>query len=226
MKNFDYARSLLLTVSSTKQLSKEDVQRKRETVKRLQARLNELDQLYAQDEEEEEPSDEEESISAHQANAPEVEGIRQRNTTTTITAQSTAPQATTTSSSTNRYNSTQHPTPSPDQTSLQSRESRISAHDAEKDTLQSSLLDLAIQLKQSVRGFGASIEAERDTLEATGLGLEKGVGGMEGAGGKMKQLSRETEGAGWFRRMRLYAEVAGLWVLVVLLVFVFPKLRF
>ena len=49
---------------------------------------------------------------------------------------------------------------------------------------------------------------------------------MEGAGGKMKQLSRETEGAGWFRRMRLYAEVAGLWVLVVLLVFVFPKLRF
>ena len=93
-------------------------------------------------------------------------------------------------------------------------------------TLQRSLLDLAVQLKQSVRGFGASIEAEKDTLDATVAGLDNSTGAMEGAGGKMKMLQRETEGAGWFKRMRLYAEVAGLWVLVVLLVFVFPKLRF
>jgi hypothetical protein len=92
--------------------------------------------------------------------------------------------------------------------------------------LSKSLLDLAVQLKQSVRGFGAAIEGEKGILDAAVGGLDKSTGAMEGAGGKMKLLSRETEGVGWFKRIRLYLEVAGLWLLVVLLVFVFPKLRF
>ena len=87
LQNFDYARSLLLTVSSTKQLPKDDVQRKRELVKRLQAQLNELDQLYAHDEEveDEDSSDEEEAKTRPQiaSLSQDTEGIRQRTTTST-----------------------------------------------------------------------------------------------------------------------------------------------
>jgi hypothetical protein len=155
--------------------------------------------------------------------AQEPEGIRQRS----IANPSQQTQAITTSSSTNRYNNNTG-TKSINSTTQDapSRESQIATHDTERESLQRSLLDLAVQLKQSARGFNASMEAEKGILDAAASGLDKTMGGMEGAGGKMKQLSRETEGAGWFRRMRLYAEVAGLWVLVVLLVFVFPKLRF
>jgi len=77
-----------------------------------------------------------------------------------------------------------------------------------------------------VKSFSSTIENEKGTVDATVSALDKSVGGMEGAGGKMKLLQRETEGAGWFRRMRIYAEVAALWVVLVLLVFVGPKLRF
>jgi hypothetical protein len=195
-------------------------------VKRLQARLNELDHLYADEEDLDCDSCDEEGQQVSDLKPPPqaAHGIRQRSTTSSA-QQPSDPQATTTSS--NRYSSALPPKPSLDGTSsLQNRESKIASQERERDDLQASLLNLAKQLKTSVQGFGSSMESEKGTLDATVLGLDKSMGGMEGAGGKMKQLQRETEGAGWFRRMRLYAEVAGLWVLVVLLVFVFPKLRF
>jgi hypothetical protein len=192
----------------------------------LQTRLNKLDHLYAHEEDEDcESCDEDEQrVSDLKARPQEPEGIRQR-ATVPSTSQPPQPQATTTSS--NRYSQIRPPKSSGnDQSTLQSRESKIAAHEHEKDDLQASLFNLARQLKSSVQGFGVQIESEKGTLDATVLGLDKSVGGMEGAGGKMDQLRRETEGAGWFRRLYLYGQVAGLWVLVVLLVFVFPKLRF
>jgi hypothetical protein len=156
------------------------------------------------------------------AEPQEAEGIRHR---TSPTQQPLEPQSTTTSS--NRYAQELPPkSPSDDQSSLQNRETKLASHERERDDLQASLLNLAKQLKTSVQSFGTSIESEKGTLEATVLGLDKSMGGMEGAGGKMKQLQRETEGAGWFKRIYLYAQVAGLWLVLVLLVFVFPKLRF
>ncbi|KIW01774.1 uncharacterized protein PV09_06946 [Verruconis gallopava] len=227
--NFDYARSLLLTVSSTKKLPKDDIQRKRDLVKRLQARLNELDHLYAQEDEEEcESCDEEEHEPTKAGIIQEPEGMRQRGQ-----GGSSAIQPTATTTSSNRYSqafprSKSSATRENEESdwALKSRESKISSHDRERAELQTSLLNLAVQLKQSARGFGASIEQEKGTLNAAILGLDKSVGGMEGAGGKMDSLRRETEGVGWWRRMRLYVEVGGLWLLAVLLVFVFPKLRF
>jgi hypothetical protein len=49
---------------------------------------------------------------------------------------------------------------------------------------------------------------------------------MEAAGKRMGMLRRMTEGKGWFGRMMLYAWIAGLWVVAILLVFVGPKFRF
>lgn len=224
-KNFDYARSLLLTVSSTKQLPKDDIQRKRDLVKRLQARLNELDHLYASaDDQDCDSCDEDEEAAYTQPrrlpSQQEPSGLRQRNTTTNPHS----PQATTTSS--NRYSNNTAPSPPTEKSPLQSRESALASHDAEREALQSSLLSLAQQLKTSAKSFGSHIESEKGTLEATVLGLDKSVGGMEGAGGKMKQLQRDSEGWNFFQRIRLYVEVAVLWVVLVLLVFVGPKLRF
>lgn len=188
--------------------------------------MNELDQLYAQedgeDEEDCESCDEEEERQALPSKhlPGTTGGLRQRGAAT----QPPDPRAQATSTS-NRY---ARPLPlSPDDTAgLQSKEKQLASHQQERDTLASDLLNLAAQLKMSARNFGATLEAEKGTLDATVQGLDKGVGGLDGASGKMKQLQRETEGVGWFRRMRLYLEVGGLWLAVILLVFILPKLRF
>jgi len=57
-------------------------------------------------------------------------------------------------------------------------------------------------------------------------GLDKNTTGMEAAGKRMGLLKRMSEGKGWWGRMMLYAWIAGLWVVAILLVFVGPKLRF
>lgn len=202
-----------------RQLPKDDIQKKRDLVKRLQVRLNELDQLHADSEDLDCLScDEEEEQVATNTQPQEPSGLRQR-----PIPQPTEPTATSTATS-NRYT---QPFPSDkDTNSLQSRESTLTSHEKEKDLLSASLLSLAAQLKSSAASFQSTIESEKGTVDATVEALDKSSGSMEGAGGKLKTLQRETEGAGWFRRMRIYAEVAGLWVLLVLLVFVGPKLRF
>lgn len=63
-------------------------------------------------------------------------------------------------------------------------------------------------------------------LGAAGASMEKSELSMEAAQGRMGSLRRMTEGKGWWGRMMLYAWVYGLMVSLVLLVFVFPKLRF
>jgi len=92
--------------------------------------------------------------------------------------------------------------------------------------LTSSLLSLATALKQSSQAFSTSLEADTAVLNAATEGLDKNAGAMEAAGKKMGMLRRMTEGKGWFGRMMLYAWIAGLWVVAILLVFVGPKFRF
>lgn len=57
-------------------------------------------------------------------------------------------------------------------------------------------------------------------------GLDKNELGLEAASRRMGHLRSLTEGKGWLGRMLLYAYIAGLAVFAILLVFVFPKLRF
>lgn len=85
---------------------------------------------------------------------------------------------------------------------------------------------MASALKASSKSFSATLEEDRTVLGAAGASMEKSELSMEAAQGRMGSLRRMTEGKGWWGRMILYAWVYGLMVALVLLVFVFPKLRF
>jgi hypothetical protein len=85
---------------------------------------------------------------------------------------------------------------------------------------------MATALKESSKAFGSSLEAEKSTLNRAVEGLDKNEIGLEAASKRMGHLRSLTEGRGWLGRMLLYAYIAGLAVLAILLVFVGPKLRF
>jgi hypothetical protein len=85
---------------------------------------------------------------------------------------------------------------------------------------------MASQLKTSSQSFSASLESEKTILDSATTGLDKNERGMEAAQKRVGALRRLTEGRGWWGRMLMYAYIAGLMVLAILIVFVLPKLRF
>ena len=97
---------------------------------------------------------------------------------------------------------------------------------AEQDALSESILKLATELKASSQAFSSHLEEDKETLERAGEGMNKTESGMTKVTGRMSTLQKMTEGEGWWGRMMLYAYVYGLMVLLVLVVFVLPKLRF
>ncbi|KAK0670608.1 hypothetical protein QBC41DRAFT_317377 [Cercophora samala] len=97
---------------------------------------------------------------------------------------------------------------------------------AEQDALSESILQLATQLKASSQAFSMSLEEDKEVVEKAGEGMNKTGEGMDAVTRRMTMLQRMTEGEGWWGRMRLYAIVYGLMVVLVLVVFVMPKLRF
>ncbi|KAI0023243.1 hypothetical protein F4780DRAFT_730517 [Xylariomycetidae sp. FL0641] len=99
-------------------------------------------------------------------------------------------------------------------------------HRAEQDKLTESMVAMARALRDSSTKFSAALREDQDVLESAGKGLERNERGLDSASSRMSTLRRLTEGEGWWGRMRLYAQIAGLAVFAVLLVFVFPKLRF
>ncbi|KKK20728.1 hypothetical protein ARAM_002726 [Aspergillus rambellii] len=120
-------------------------------------------------------------------------------------------------------------TSSPDthpQTKAQETEVALSSDRLEQETLTTSLLSLATQLKTSSQAFHDSLEAEKSVLTRAVDGLDRTTGNMKTAEQRMGMLRRMTEGKGWWGRMMLYAWIFGLWVVAVLIVFVGPKLRF
>jgi len=96
---------------------------------------------------------------------------------------------------------------------------------AEQDLLSESILKLASDLKASTNALSASLEEDREVVDRAGQGMNKTGEGMDAVTRRMGTLQRMTEGEGWWGRMRLYAQVYGLMVVLVLLVFVLPKLR-
>ncbi|KAK1247965.1 hypothetical protein MKX07_000853 [Trichoderma sp. CBMAI-0711] len=116
--------------------------------------------------------------------------------------------------------------PASPETSTATAEAILDQQRAEQDAISSSILQMASALKESSKSFSATLEEDRTVLGAAGASMEKSELSMEAAQGRMGSLRRMTEGKGWWGRMILYAWVYGLMVLLVLLVFVFPKLRF
>ena len=96
----------------------------------------------------------------------------------------------------------------------------------EQETLTTSLVSLATQLKQQARAFQFSLDQDKTLLSRAVEGLDRNISGLEAASKNMQFLKRMSEGEGWLGRMKLYAIIAAMWVGAIMLVFVGPKLRF
>ncbi|KAI1660338.1 hypothetical protein F4813DRAFT_349604 [Daldinia decipiens] len=105
-------------------------------------------------------------------------------------------------------------------------EAIMDLHRAEQDKLTESMVGMARALKESSHRFASSLREDQDVVRAAGTSLERNERGLGAVAGRMGALRRLTEGKGWWGRMMLYLWIAGLAVFAVLLVFVFPKLRF
>ncbi|KAI1826141.1 hypothetical protein F4861DRAFT_537254 [Xylaria intraflava] len=111
-------------------------------------------------------------------------------------------------------------------TTTATAEAILDHHRAEQDKLTESMVSMAKTLKASTHAFSSALREDQDVLAGAGKGLDRNERGLESVAGRMGSLRRLTEGKGWWGRMLLYAWIAGLAVLALLLVFVFPKLRF
>ncbi|OIW34019.1 hypothetical protein CONLIGDRAFT_557916, partial [Coniochaeta ligniaria NRRL 30616] len=96
----------------------------------------------------------------------------------------------------------------------------------EQDLLSESILKIASDLKASSLSFSETLEQDKDVVSRAGQGLDKNERGLEAAARRMGMLRRVTEGKGWWGRIMLYAWIYGLMLVLVVVVFGLPKLRF
>lgn len=111
-------------------------------------------------------------------------------------------------------------------TAISTTEAILDHQRAEQDALSESILKLASELKASSHAISASLDEDKELVDRAGQGMSKTGESMEGVTRRMGVLTRMTEGEGWWGRMKLYAIVYGLMVVLVLVVGVLPKLRF
>lgn len=116
--------------------------------------------------------------------------------------------------------------PSEPQTSTATAEAILDHQRQEQDALSESILKMAGALKESSKKFAVTLDEDKEIMTKAGESVEKTERSMESARGRMGTLRKMTEGKGWWGRLILYAWVYGLMLGLVLLVFVFPKLRF
>lgn len=96
----------------------------------------------------------------------------------------------------------------------------------EQEYITESILKMATNLKLSSQSFSEALDSDKDVVNRAGQGLDKNERGLEAAARRMGALVRASEGKGFFARIKLYAIAYGLMVVLVLVVFVLPKLRF
>jgi hypothetical protein len=85
---------------------------------------------------------------------------------------------------------------------------------------------MAQQLKASSHSFANTLASDSAVLDSAVAGMDRNELGLEAASRRMGHLRSMTEGKGWLGRMIMYAYIAGLAVLALVIVFVLPKLRF
>lgn len=105
-------------------------------------------------------------------------------------------------------------------------EALLTHNRTEQESLTNSLLNMAQALKSSSHSFASALEEEKGILGRATEGLDRNELGLEAAQRRMGFLRTYTEGKGWWGRMLMYAWIAGLMVVALLIVFVLPKLRF
>lgn len=246
--NIEHARTLLLNLEHSastipsktkKQALQMDLQQKRELIKQLNQRIYELNQL---DDAESEGSvdsddDDEDSFPSY---APRVQTDAGRDVTTSggegneallNAAQNFTSQirqrrkdedaAGAQTASGNSLFGSKGGATTGDQT-----EALLSHNRTEQETLTTSLLEMAKQLKQQSVHFGQTLEDDKSVLDRAVSGLDKNQLGMDAASRRMGTLRKMTEGKGWFARLKLYGFIFAMWVAAFLIVFVGPKIRF
>ncbi|KAK3716041.1 hypothetical protein LTR37_006771 [Vermiconidia calcicola] len=250
--NIEHARTLLLTlerqastvkVQTQRQQIQADLQGKREVVKRLNARLTELNQSGDEEDDEEdsdEDGSEEEQVrtaSYAPARSDAQDGLntggdeppapnpqqfpQQQPELRSRNPQLQASDNRSAASTTSREQLFADRNP----TNLPQNETLLSHNRSEQETLTTGLLGLARALKESSLQFSSSLETEKDVLKRAEGGLDKSAQGMEAAERKMSMLRRMSEGQGWLGRLKLYGFIFGLWIVCFLVVFIGPKLR-
>ncbi|KAK4556975.1 hypothetical protein LTR86_005956 [Recurvomyces mirabilis] len=249
--NVEHARTLLLTlekqsatvrVQSQRQSIQADLQRKREDIKKLQARLQELDQSAEDEEEEDDDSDEDQASTTVTDYGParkdteaglavfetpssgiDLASLQNMRNRKPLQASDNRTAASTTAREQLFSGRPKDHLPSDDT----SRTETLMTHNrTEQENLTTGLIGLARALKESSVQFSGSLAAEKEVLNRAEGGLDSSAKGMEAAERRMGMLRRMTEGKGWFARLKLYGLIAGLWVAAFLLVFIGPKLRF
>lgn len=225
-QNLEYARTLLLRLEhsssniklpSRKQAAQSDLFAQSALIKRLTDRLHDLDSQGDDDDLRYGPEDEEDILG-------EDPPLEPSSPSDSKILQSTVDEPAATLR--NRHNPRQSPSTVPADSQSIGNPDLLAANDTESANLTSSLFTLAQALKASSTQFSESLTTDTETLNRATEGLDKNAAGMEAAGKRMGLLKRMSEGKGWWGRMMLYAWIAGLWVLAILLVFVGPKLRF
>lgn len=96
----------------------------------------------------------------------------------------------------------------------------------EQDLLSESILKIASDLKASSLSFSETLEQDKDVVARAGQGLDRNERGLDAAARRMGMLRRVAEGKGWWGRVMLYAWIYGLMIVLVVVVFGLPKLRF
>jgi len=154
----------------------------------------------------------------HAAAAQFKSTLRSRRTGTE--AATTTPTATTTSS-----NATPFPA-RPASSAASTTETLLTSHTLTQEDLTTSLLDLARALNKSTQSFSTALEASNPLVDNATSALDKNVGGMESAERRMGMLRKMTEGKGFFARLTLWAWVGIGWAVLLVVMFIMPKLRF
>ena len=116
------------------------------------------------------------------------------------------------------------PSSSPQQSAT--TEALLDRQRAEQDGLVENILGYASALKDSSRRFQDTLEEDKSAVERAAEGMDRAGTGMEGAARRIGVLGKMGEGKGWWGRIILFAWVYGLMVVVLVVVFVLPKLRF
>ncbi|KUI56250.1 hypothetical protein VP1G_03561 [Cytospora mali] len=109
---------------------------------------------------------------------------------------------------------------------ISTKEAILDRERREQEEITEAMSRLTRELKLSSIRFSEALDEDKEVTKQAGEGIGKNELSLEAAARRMGALTKMTEGKGWWGRIMLYAWVYGLMVVLVLIVFVLPKLRF
>jgi hypothetical protein len=218
--------SVGVKIAARKQALQADLKSKRDTVKRIQGRLQALDERFK----EESSSEEDEADSEVISESRPTEEAQQSTLSQNLRSRKPGSNqpidtAYTTGTHHSPYQSTKSRFQPKDRSNL-TRDELLDESRVTHEHILDQMLGLTSELKSSAALFNTTLKGDEKHVDQAFKGMEKNTDGMESASLRMTTLRKMTEGKGWFGRMMLYAYIGALWVLALVIVFVLPKLRF